>query len=83
MSGIKRPIQSSLTRDEYKKQFSVRLKTLMDGAGLTTKALAREANISEDTIKSYLKGKTAPNLRYLGKIADVFYMDPSQLRKID
>jgi DNA-binding XRE family transcriptional regulator len=48
---------------------SQKIKSMRESKGMTTRALAREAGVSTETIYAIEHGKRLPSVRTLGKIA--------------
>lgn len=66
-----------------KEKFRNNLLQALARNGMTARALADKANISESSISHYLSGNIAPSKATLQKIADVLHMDPNELLGIE
>ncbi|MDP9486907.1 MAG: helix-turn-helix domain-containing protein [Actinomycetota bacterium] len=58
---------------------ATKLRELREARGLSVRGLAREAEISTETVYSVEHGKRQPNLKTLGKLARVLQVDPRDL----
>ncbi len=56
-----------------------KLRELREARGLSVRGLAREAEVSTETVYSVEHGKRQPNLRTLGKLARALQVDPRDL----
>lgn len=72
-----------MTEDEFKKEFSRRLKHIMYMKGVTQEVLAERAGLSQPTISQYLSGKRLPNFCVIDKIARALKCPVDDLRYID
>lgn len=66
-----------------KEKFRNNLLQALARNGMTARALADKANISESSISHYLSGNIAPSKATLQKIANVLHMDPNELLGIE
>ena len=72
-----------MTEDEFKKEFSRRLKHVMYMKGVTQEVLAERTGLSQPAISAYLSGRSTPTVYNLDKIARALKCPVDDLRYID
>lgn len=61
--------ESSMTEEEYRKEFGIRLSRRMRRKGMMQSELSELTGITQANISNYINGRTAPGLYTLDKIA--------------
>ena len=69
----------TISRDEYAKAFSKRLRLAVDDSGLSGKEIAAMANIGRPAVSQYLNGRAIPSAFVLAKLCVVLGVDANVL----
>lgn len=67
--GIFRKGEINMTEQEYRNEFSKRLKNMIKDKEITQKELSKLTGISEHTISNYVTGQITPSLFHANEIA--------------
>lgn len=62
------------------KEFGLKLKKLRKQLGLFQKEIADELGVAQNTISSWEKGKTEPNIEQIIKLAEILNTTPNELQ---
>ena len=74
------PDSSSLTEEECRREFAIRLKLMMTVKGMNQNALSEATGIQQYLISDYTKGKRTPGFYNLDKIAKALNCSLDELR---
>ena len=74
------PDSSSLTEEECRREFAIRLKLMMTVKGMNQNALSEATGIQQYLISDYTKGKRLPGFYNLDKIAKALNCSLDELR---
>ena len=74
------PDSSSLTEEECRREFAIRLKLMMTVKGMNQTALSEATGIQQYLISDYTKGKRTPGFYNLDKIAKALNCSLDELR---
>ena len=74
------PDSSSLTEEEFRREFAIRLKLMMTVKGMNQNALSEATGIQQYLISDYTKGKRTPGFYNLDKIAKALNCSLDELR---
>ena len=69
----------SISRDEYAKAFSKRLRVTVADRNMTNKELAAKAEVNRNIVSSYLNGKAIPTAFVLAKLCVALGCDANVL----
>lgn len=72
-----------MTKKEFMRELGQNLKSVMEEYNMTQRELAKETNISKQTISAYVCGERMPSLDNLANIAYVLNCDLDELVIID
>ena len=71
---------NSLSEDECRREFAIRLKRMMHIKGMTQTKLASATNIQQHLISDYIRGKRTPSFFNVDKIAKALDCSIDELR---
>jgi DNA-binding Xre family transcriptional regulator len=74
------PDSNSLTEEECRREFAIRLKLMMVVRGMSQTKLSEATGIQQHLISDYTNGKRAPSLYNLDKIAKALNCSLDELR---
>ena len=66
-------------RDKFLKELGMYIKSMRNKKGLTTRKLARKANMGHGTLADYESGKSFPSLRKFLKLAEALDISVAEL----
>lgn len=60
---------SEVTEEEFRREFGIRLRSVMWRKGLTQEELSERSGVSRTSISNYMRGKNIPSLYTMRKLA--------------